>query len=363
MKTVTRRRRGRGAAAVETAILCVVLVPIMMYSMFLSDLCAYKLEQDEAVFGSTWDFAGPVDYRHQKSSTIFGSKDDDHLNEKCSKTGRCGLVEWSERCVYADHNSAFNEVKDNVCDSSEHHQALAAHQCWLTPKGQQIQCHLDESSTGGLINPLFLDKNNGGLVSCRARLGVMNYFLPQKFMSWWAHEDMYSRNHYTDGTRNYVNVTTDIVHRDAPSETFHFPVENMALVVDPWALNWVRTGDENDFNKGHLDDKLSGTSHPGNSDSEMTKWAWVAYAPAYFLKSFTIENFGIQAISKGFLNPLVMLDRTGDAISTIPIAWKVNPETEVQAHDHSGWNDSRVQNTRSAMTDSYMGVAESTFAP
>jgi hypothetical protein len=50
------RLRARGAAAVETAVTMIVLVPLIFYTLFLEDMLAYKLENQEPGIVAAWDY-------------------------------------------------------------------------------------------------------------------------------------------------------------------------------------------------------------------------------------------------------------------------------------------------------------------
>ena len=49
------RRRPAGAAVVELAISMIVVVPVILYTLFLNDLLIYNLDWQEAVVTPAWD--------------------------------------------------------------------------------------------------------------------------------------------------------------------------------------------------------------------------------------------------------------------------------------------------------------------
>ena len=50
------KRAPRGQAAVELAVSLIIIMPLVFYSLFLADLTAYRLDQSEAVYSTSWDF-------------------------------------------------------------------------------------------------------------------------------------------------------------------------------------------------------------------------------------------------------------------------------------------------------------------
>jgi hypothetical protein len=61
------------------------------------------------------------------------------------------------------------------------------------------------------------------------------------------------------------------------------------------------------------------------------------------------------------LTDSVAFDVLGDSTLTPPLAWNKDPAKDFGGHLPSGMSDTRVSDTRSALTDTYMGVSEDTF--
>lgn len=318
----TRLRAPRGGAAVETAVLMIVLMPLIMYTLFLEDLLAYKLDEQETVVSVPWDLLHH-DYMKNSSSDILG------------QARQAGMQ------TYWDHTSAWNTYSNPNHDAQDkdHHQALAAHQCWLAQGGEEVACEW-ENSTGVLIEPKLMPFNKGGKVTCHAILGVENYFLPQQLFQWWG------RNPLTKQKRH----TSDDIHGNAASDPYTFPKEYFSVLHDPWALNHIKN--------------TNPMSHP----SEM--------AHPFFLR----ENVFYQAdrntdkaidfvdglIDDEILTDQAKYDGMGDNIeATPPLAWKEDPEREFSSHYTSAWSDSRHEGTQGAMSgndqpgQSYMGLPSS----
>jgi hypothetical protein len=158
----------RGGAAVELAVLCLVLVPLIMYVIFLGEMFQMKLNGQEAALQAPWDFT-LVDFSNP-------SKKVDHD----------GTVARQSRRTYCDHSAAYNSYSISYdCSDDVHHTSFTAHECWLTRPGQQVQCTISTrplTGTGEGIRVIGESFPSGGVVSCSSRLGVMNYYLPNKFL-------------------------------------------------------------------------------------------------------------------------------------------------------------------------------------
>ncbi|NTX57583.1 hypothetical protein HR086_40425, partial [Myxococcus sp. CA039A] len=53
----SRHRAARGAAAVETALCMLVIIPVFMYALFLDDLLRHTLDSQETALSTVWDYA------------------------------------------------------------------------------------------------------------------------------------------------------------------------------------------------------------------------------------------------------------------------------------------------------------------
>ncbi len=165
----------RGQAAVELAVMMVVVVPLIFYTLFLQDLLSYRLDQQETVNAPPWDFA-IVNYQKDQG------KDRSHD------------IGANNRKTFCDHTSAYNTYSDynkdcNGSEALEHHKSLTAHACWVAfGHNGQVQCGVDDDvarpdGPGFESVGLFYDHwNRGGLAHCTARLGVFNKFITQAFL-------------------------------------------------------------------------------------------------------------------------------------------------------------------------------------
>ncbi len=347
-------RRPRGAAAVETAILMLVLVPLIMYTLFLEDLLSYRLEQDEAVYSASWDPAG-FDFRHNLTigtkAEVTQSNDADIVS----------FVSKGNRLIYGDHTSAYNDyVNTNASlNDDHHHQALAAHQCWLSKTGQQVVCEVDQAI--GRVDPTFgfLLTNGGGQFTCSAKLGVQNYFIPQKFLQEFSQVDLTGQDHHTTGGLNYTGDAP--VHGDAASDAYAFPMGYFSVVHDSWAINWVKDGapgvTPTDRTQGHVE--VDPASHPRNvvgQPDELSRWMMVPFGLRAGMTA-RAERFGLDAVRNGFLLPTALVDGVGDTLPTGPLAFSKDKTKKFANYYPSGWADNRARNMTGPAPDAYFRKA------
>ncbi len=169
------KRNRRGAAVVEMSILMLILLPLIFYTLFLQDLLKYKLEQQEAIITPSWDFTF-IPFQGQKFK----------------RTEAAEAVSRANRMTFVDHNSQFNQYSkpcsdnDSDCSDTDHHQALAAHQCWVAAGADEVNCTMENANTAfSLGSGAFLAAfgGRGGYATCTARLGVYNKFVPQQIFT------------------------------------------------------------------------------------------------------------------------------------------------------------------------------------
>jgi hypothetical protein len=280
-----RQRRTRGQAAVELAVSMLVIVPTFMYILFIDDMLRAKLDLEEAVMTAPWEYAR-VNYEEGAAST--GT--------------RAGI-----RLSWCDHTTAYNSYdRAYDCTESVHHVALAAHQCWLTQGAKQVTCSdpLDSSygkldattsglSSGSVSMGLGLSKVQGdyikgGLVRCSARLGVINYYLPNKLFTEFTDQEMTRTKEYSGDV--HAAAATGITFEQ------HYLLEEQqaGLVVDDMALdNPMQKIDSG--GSGHLKDRVN-----------------AIYGP-YFAQAFIKgESFYQKILSSDVLNAGVLTDAIGD---------------------------------------------------
>lgn len=303
----------------------IVLIPTILYTMYLEDLLFYKFDLEETVVSSPWDFANQ-DFRKNDTDSITGT------------------VQQSAMQTFWDHTSAWNSYEDPDYDAKKtvHHEAMAAHQCWLAEGGHEIECGV-QKTVGLLIEPTYGMKNRGGLASCNAILGVQNYFLPNKFFEWWGKVGVTG-----DGNQEMKRHTTgqDQIHAAAKNDPYLYPKMTFGVLHDTWALYKM--------------DTIDPTMHPADQASEFASWVRIPYGLRAG-KLSDANQFADDAIDAEILGSQVKIDGVGDTLLTPPVAWKKAKERRFSNHYTSAWSDQRHQNTANALQPHYMGVAENTW--
>jgi hypothetical protein len=312
---------------VELAVFMVLLVPLAMYTLYLEDLLFYKLNQIEAVVASPWDAFHP-DHRHGIRAKIEEN------------------TQRYNRLTYADHTSAWNTYANSSQDTDDerHHQALAAHQCWMAEGGEQVTCKWQEQATGAETEPLLTDLNRGGVMRCWARLGVQNYFLPEQFLH--SARKVFDKKRWTGGS----------FHGNALNDPFIFPRESSSIVHDSWALNFIKTTEGTPRQGNHEESYLDPQRHNSNAQSEWTPWVAALYKSDENQRRLDVADQFARSLISDFLDPQARQDGQGDNVLTLPLAYKTDPVTPFQGFNPSGYQDDRVQRTRQVMEPYYMGM-------
>jgi hypothetical protein len=152
------------------------------------------------------------------------------------------------------------------------------------------------------------------------------------------------------------------IHGNAGNDSYKFPEETFSVVVDPWALNWIKPVLTNDLSSGHVDTLLEPALHPANLGSEFTSWEAIPYGLNYRnLAEKKVDAYVKKAKDLKVLSDTVADDVLGDSPKTPPLAWNQDPSKDYGGHLPSGMSDSRVSDTRSALTNTYMGLSEDKF--
>jgi hypothetical protein len=225
------RRRARGQAVVELAVSMLVIVPTFMYVLFLDDLLRAKLDLEEAVITAPWEYAR-VNFEEGAAGSSLRS---------------------AIRLGWCDHTTAYNSyTRSYDCDETHHHVAMAAHQCWLTEGAKQVSCSVDKDfgKQQGLLtlDQVHSEYTQGGLVRCSARLGVINYYLPQRLFEEFSNVEM-TRTEKKEG--NVHDSGRNLAIRS------HYLLEEQqaGLVVDTWALGKMERIDSG--GSGNLKDRVN----------------------------------------------------------------------------------------------------------
>lgn len=315
----------RGTAAVEMAVTMVLLVPLILYTLFLQDLLNYKLENQEPTIVAGWD--------HITTDYMTSTADVGGMN----------------RLKYCDHSAAYDSYtdKDYDCESATHHQAPTAHQCWITAGGEQVQCTVirDEGdstdrpsgSFHGWVYGKFHSWSKGGMAVCSARLAVMNYFLPNTFMNWFSRVDVTDKERFEQDAHADKDATT-------VDNTWVLVKEYFAVMADPWALNHIGEVEPGDFDA--MTGGGAGSRVPGKVQGE-DYYHPLLDRTGHFYKYYGNRRGLADAESwrtsvSGLLSEYAQIDTIGDHLGSVPVSWKPEKTRSESAGYASGWADQRM---------------------
>ncbi|MEW5740091.1 MAG: hypothetical protein AB1938_14255 [Myxococcota bacterium] len=351
MKRTIRKHR-RGAAAVELAVTMILLVPLIMYTLFLEDLLAYKLEEQEPTLAAGWDYA--------------------FVNFQTNK--EIGRVPNMNQLKYCDHSSAFDSYQKNYdCNDTVHHEAGTAHQCWLVPGAKQLACGIS-SQVGMEIMPMNTEFsswygafNKGGEARCTATLAVMNYFLPNKLFNWIGGP----RNNITEkkklggdsaksgsGAETVHNEAGGNAEADADDGTSIEPrageggsagswilkEEVFAVLTDPWALN---TDDDGEADLPETSPDGFQWGHPFWERASIYFGNQAGAGPGFMNQGNSTAKDYREGIDE-LVGQWAEVDLAGDDPSSLPLAWKPDRTREFNDGYASGWEDQRMSQANRA---------------
>ncbi len=203
----------RGGAMVETAISMLVIVPVVLYSVFLQDALSYKLDLQEAITAAVWDYT-TQDYQAKSTSDIQNT------------------VQHVNRLTWCNHTSIYDSYDRGYdCNDEGHHQAVAAHACWYGDGAHQVTCSIDTGYADFYFQPAITEFqsrfNKGGFVKCDARLSVANYLVPTEFLQNFASIKLYEKDQLSGSVHDSSRTGNVLVLEGQP----------FGLLVDTWALN------------------------------------------------------------------------------------------------------------------------------
>ncbi len=154
--------RARGTALVEFMISLLVLVPVLLYSIFLQDALYARLKAQEAVAAAAWDFTGHLlhNYDNYNHPLMFNKAKADV--EKNIKKVYGALDAWDERMGGGASG-------------------------WLTGAGARAQLssiRCEQASAGSLdVGQAAAEGtklHEGGLIQCQTQARIENFYLDQK---------------------------------------------------------------------------------------------------------------------------------------------------------------------------------------
>lgn len=355
-------RASRGAAAVETALCMLVIIPVFLYALFVDDMLRHALDAQEAALSTVWD------YSVQDYSPEAGTGYD--------------AVQGYARLMFCDHESGADSFRMEMgpgknpgdppretaheCHNhaEEHHVGVAAHVCWLNKGAEQVRCQQPDKSVGAFGVPLHSEYMNrfsqGGLIRCSARAGIQNFLLPQQFLPEFSKVQLAKeRKDRDEGGIHQHAQSTNAEGHDADLDVYLLPEERLAILTDTWALRTpasIRPGTKS----GPLYDRVAqvyrdpqNVGHP--------------------LMDVAVTALLARATSSNLLNPQLALDRNAaddPATPNIAIsphaAGSQTPSERVQQEGRSryyfntewrDWEQDNNQETYRNRGDWYLGCS------
>lgn len=344
-----RTRAARGAAAVETALCMLVIIPVFMYAIFLDDLLRHVLDAQETVLSTVWDYAVSDYAAKPEGGEAFAN---------------FGQTQGLARQMYCDHESGLDSYQANPPECIErnmhHHQEVVSHACWMHPDAKQVYCSVDQNAVGSYgvtLHASYMRQfNRGGLIRCSARSGVQNYLLPATFLQTFSKVDLAKEKQVGDVHDNAEKGG------DRSKDTYYLPWEHIALVTDTWALT------------------KSQSFEPGESQKEEGDlYARVAQVytngenTGYTQMQTAAQTLVTQAISRKLLSPTLELSgaKPGDDPTRVSMSIKPQnggaPTQRIDQGQGSGsyfnneWRDWEANNnekTQQARGEYYMGCKQ-----
>lgn len=334
-------RSQRGQAAVELSLLTILLVPCILYTLFLDDLLRFKQDQQEAIITTVWDL-GVLDWENSGKGAAQVSGDVQHYN----------------RLAFGDHTAVDSRYDDpNLINTDlKHHMAVGAHQCWLVGGGQnQVTCGNRDANVGASFFPdpapgaqraTQQAAQTGGYYSCTGRIGVINNWLPPETLMQFSAEKLTRTNYHHDP---YTQVhSTGSSYGNDDRGVYHFPADSFSIVTDTWAMTQYPAVSP-DAQGGILYNRVAASYTRGAVKALMT--------PAKVFPAFLA--------SRNLANPLIANGNsaTGDDVYTPQVAFTAkmpnptaNPYNPYFASAWRDWGNDRVRGTHSARQNEYMGM-------
>ncbi len=372
--------RRRGAAAVEMAISMLLIIPLVLYTIFLEDMLSYRLENQEPTIVAAWDYI-TNDYMRGSGLKAIGGY---NRLKYCDHTAAFDSYDKGFDCQGMNTANGAGEDPGSGGSGSElgesgegpgatgHHMAGGAHECWIVPGADQLRCSTD--STGGALATaipsasayLASSWNRGGMVTCHARLGVMNYMLPNKILLFGEGTTAGSKVSMSGGKgrmrdgqtfKQIDDGTTDkSIHGDAPGgsgNSWILKQEDFSVMSDSWALNDIKEvgpgeGAPLTSTKATRPGAIPGsdTYHPLLDRSGHYYNYYSGDALDKAMKWFDEDPI---SGNDGLLDSnLAKIDGLGgmgaDWPGSLPVAWKPAIERQVDSDYASGWkNDNRQE--------------------
>ncbi|MBN2496262.1 MAG: pilus assembly protein [Deltaproteobacteria bacterium] len=260
----------RGSAMVEFAVLMLAFVPLVLLPLYFSDALRYKLEAQEAVYMSVWDFAFG-DYAQNSASGLAGGIDS--KNQELYQNFKAGdTVERQE----GDRLGNFADAK------------------WA----EQISCSNVNTDFGSdpfkglgflsLAGDFHDEYTKGGLVTCTGKISVANYYIPTSFVD--DGTDDGGEGELAD--RRFFNQAQDKGDEggegggEGESAWLDFEQVKMGLLVDPWCIHDTAGTDGECSGNSEFCDRVEFCWKEGTSTITYILWAyagWLMFGIEMFL--------------------------------------------------------------------------------
>jgi len=174
MNTPKTRRPNRGQATVEMAVVMVALIPTFLYVLTADDLLRYRLNLQEVVVASPWNYT--------------------HLNYENHSIPAGLLVPHLQRRYENINNTYSMNYSDTPTENKTAPMTFASWGVDNTDNKNRVNCDVlpDFAANYGaeplavFVRPGEKQVNHGGRYYCSAKLSVRNMMLVNRFMQSWA---------------------------------------------------------------------------------------------------------------------------------------------------------------------------------
>lgn len=244
-----QKRNQRGAAMVELAISMLLIIPVFLYVLFLDDLLKFRLEQQEAVVTTLWDYTTwDYDNAVATEATGWNPQGNQTVVQKYSRNTYCdhqGALDSKDKTANGSGSGEYLDCAENAGTSADHHRGeLSSHACWLG-QGQPPTCTQPDKTVGVVTGLGALGATptgyaqqfqQGGYWECDAKLVVTNNLIPQGFLQNMSKQDLAKKNWQgKDGASAHSNGKSA-----QEANAYSFVPTKFALLTDTWALHEVQ---------------------------------------------------------------------------------------------------------------------------
>lgn len=207
----TRRWKGEeGGSVVETAILMVILAPMILYTFYVSELGLHLLDVQEATISTVWDL----------STQSYSNIDDLPMTARSNApTFIDGTVAAYNRAQYGDHDSAYSGEARLGAGGKQYtgqviHTTAFAQASWCNGGNCQgnssydtktqaapPRCSLQADGLSGGLGSIYATDltggaayyattaSAGGVATCWSKAWVFNYLLPKSLLGGFGRAD------------------------------------------------------------------------------------------------------------------------------------------------------------------------------